>query len=287
MTFLEIRDQANRVREIPLEAVLRLSGAKRDPYDKAKWHTAQGILSVTGSKFMNWTRGGGGGGAIDLAIHLNHLDFMAAVAWLGHHFPSAGPQGPAPTPPSPRGRPALILPPKDDRQLARVRRYLIHDRRLPAALIQSLLDAGTLHADPRGNAVFLLLGKENRPVGAEIRGTTPRPWRAMARGSRKDRGYFSIRDHHATTTVVLCESAIDAISCVAIHPRSLGISTSGARPNPRWLPELLGKRHPVYCGFDADPTGDNMARALIALHPIVKRMRPPRHDWNDVLRSPS
>ena len=39
MTFQEIREQANRVRSIPLEEVLRLAGAKRDRYDKAKWHT--------------------------------------------------------------------------------------------------------------------------------------------------------------------------------------------------------------------------------------------------------
>jgi DNA primase len=41
----------------------------------------------------------------------------------------------------------------------------------------------------------------------------------------------------------------------------------------------------VYCGFDADPAGDDMARAMIALHPTVKRLRPPEHDWNDVLRA--
>lgn len=123
-------------------------------------------------------------------------------------------------------------------------------------------------------------------VGAELRGTTLRPWRAMAIGSRKDLGYFSTLAHH-TSNVILCEFAIDAINCWAIHSRSLCISTSGARPNPRWLTPLIRHGHSVYCGFDADPTGDDMARTMIALHPTVKRLRPTRLDWNDVLKAQS
>ncbi len=73
MTSQQIREQADRVRAIPLPAVLRLTGAQRDRHDKAKWHTAQGVLSISGMKFMNWNQGTGGGGAIDLVMHLNHL----------------------------------------------------------------------------------------------------------------------------------------------------------------------------------------------------------------------
>ena len=76
-----------RLRAIPLESVLAASGAKRDHQDKAKWHTALGAISVTGMKFMNWNQGRGGGGAIDLAMHLNGLDFKAAVDWLRRQFP--------------------------------------------------------------------------------------------------------------------------------------------------------------------------------------------------------
>ena len=36
---------------------------------------------------MNWNQGVGGGGAIDLAMHLNKLGFKAAVEWLCHRFP--------------------------------------------------------------------------------------------------------------------------------------------------------------------------------------------------------
>ena len=80
-------DRLDQLRRLPLPAVLQETGAQRDRSDKAKWHTPKGDISITGMKFMNWHLGLGGGGAIDLAMHLNDLDFKAAVAWLHrHHF---------------------------------------------------------------------------------------------------------------------------------------------------------------------------------------------------------
>jgi len=84
--------------------------------------------------------------------------------------------------------------------------------------------------------------------------------------------------------IVLCESAIDALSCRALHPAYRCLSTSGARPHPAWLSSLLQQPLPVFCGFDADPTGDAMALRMIELHPAIARLRPPAKDWNDTLR---
>lgn len=280
MTFWQRKELAQHLRAIPLETVLPLCGAQKDHDDKRKWHTSAGALSVTGAKFMNWHDSVGGGGAIDLVMHLNHLDFKAAVDWLAHHFPGARP--PQPVPPTPSSQ--LRLPPPDPSKLGRVKEYLAQQRGITPTLLDPLIQSGTLYADTRANAVFLLLGKENLPVGAELRGTTQRVWRGLAPGSQKDLGCFSIP---ATPLpgIILCESAIDAISCFALHPHHRCLSTAGARPNPRWLQPLLNQGHPVYCGFDADPTGDDMARAMTALHPTVKRLRPPEHDWNDVLKA--
>jgi hypothetical protein len=280
MTFWQRKELAQHLRAIPLETVLPLCGAQKDHDDKRKWHTSAGALSVTGAKFMNWHNSVGGGGAIDLVIHLNHLDFKAAVDWLAHHFPGVLP--PPSVPPMPQS--PLRLPPPDPSKLERIKEYLAHQRGITPTLLDPLIQSGTLYADTRANAVFLLLGKESLPVGAELRGTTQRVWRGLAPGSQKDLGCFSIP---ATPLpgIILCESAIDAISCFALHPHHRCLSTAGARPNPRWLQPLLDQGHPVYCGFDADPTGDYMACAMIALHPTVKRLRPPEHDWNDVLNA--
>ena len=122
-------------------------------------------------------------------------------------------------------------------------------------------------------------------------------WRGMALGSEKDRGFFSVPSSlsgHKQITgsqpprpIILCESAIDAISCFALHPDHCCISTSGARPNPQWLAALLDQGLQIYCGFDTDPTGESAATAMLSLYPRIQRLRPTCHDWNTVLISQS
>jgi len=269
-----------RLRAVPLSAVLLAAGAAADGYDRARRHTATGTISVTGCKFFNWNRGVGGGGAIDLVIHLYGLDFSGAVAWRRRRFPDGAPA------PSPHAapKPDLKLPMPYTGGLSAVKRYLLGQRRLSSAVVDRLIRCGDIYADHHANAVFLLRGMHSAPVGAELRGTGPHPWRGMAPGSSKNLGYFSVRDPRPNA-IILCESAIDAISCLTLHPRHWCISTAGARANPLWLPDIIGHGLPTYCGFDADPTGDNMAAAMIDHHPAIHRLRPPRHDWNDVLTS--
>lgn len=281
MNLASIRQRTDHLRAIPLADVLRACGAQPDPHDPHKWHTPRGVLSVTGAKFINWNQGVGGGGAIDLIIHLHHLGFRQALDWLGLHFPTLSTQ-----PVPPWAEIPLRLPACEPAQLDRVRSYLLHQRALPAHLVDALIQAGSLYADLRANAVFVLRATDHTPVGAELRGTTVHPWRGMAPGSKKDLGFFSVpADGPAAQTTVLCESAIDAISCHTLHPRHRCLSTAGARPNPRWLGSLLDHDAHVYCGFDTDSTGDAMASAMIALHPTIQRLAPPEHDWNDTLRS--
>ena len=274
---------AHRVRSIDLGHVLEVTGAVKDRFDKAKWHTSKGTISISGPKFMNWSEGSGGGGAIDLAMHLKNFDFKTAVLWLDTVFPVS----PLHTSPTRRTTQSILtLPKKDTTKTAHVTQYLVEIRSLPRSLIMLLTHSGTLYADTKSNAVFLLLGKEKTVVGAELRGTTHTPFRGMAQGSRKNLGFFCVQNHH-TNKVVLVESAIDAISFYALYPRCLAISTSGASPNPLWLMSFITTKSEVYCGFDSDEIGEKMAKKMIALYPSVKRLRPPDHDWNDVLKSKS
>ena len=281
MTYQFGRDELQALRQIPLPAVLRMCDACPDRYDRKKWHTVQGALSVTGLQFMNWTLGRGGGGAIDLVMHLRNLDFPAAVAWLRQRFCL-----PTPTAsPPPTLRP-LLLPPKDASQLSVVEHYLVGQRALPEKLIAALIQSDQLYADARANAVFLLRGEDSQPVGAELSGTGPAPWRGLAPGSRCHLGFFRVTKS-SPMSVVLCESAIDALTCYLLHSSCCAISTSGARGNPHWLTALLQQGLRVYCGFDADPAGDQQAQLMMALHSEVRRLRPSHHDWNDALRAKS
>ena len=280
-SFEEIRKKADEVRNIELNALLQHFGSK-DLKDKAKWHTSQGVISVNGPKFMNWTQGTGGGGAIDLVIHLHGVGFKDAVLWLHNNFSSSFVQRPSPIKSHPLKQ-SLKLPQKDDKKLLLVTQYLINRRCLPEELIQNLIRSKKLYADIRANAVFLLLGKKKRIVGAELRGTYNQKWRGMAPGSRKDLGCFYIVGK-SVRKMVLCESAIDAASCAVFYPEYTAISTSGATDDPAWLQNFIINGCKIYCGFDADKTGDTMANKLIERYPSVIRLRPPKHDWNDVLQ---
>lgn len=205
---------------------------------------------------------------------------MEALKWLEHHFAAAA----SPSSFEPLARIPFQLPAPDSEKLWRVQDYLIGERHLPPVLVLPLINSGLIYADSKANAVFLLRGERNHPVGAELRGTTSCSWRGLAPGSRKDLGYFAIGPASAPL-IILCESAIDAISCCALHPQSRCISTAGARPNPPWLAKLIEQGVQVYCGFDADDTGDAMAHAMIARYPSVKRLRPRKKDWNNLLTS--
>jgi hypothetical protein len=278
MNFEQRRRWVDALRRIPLVAILQAVGAEPDRHDHAKWQTVQGALSLNGVKFINWNQGHGGGGAIDLAMHLNACDFATAIQWLAQHFPGMEPVAPA----AQASQTNLCLPVPDTTKLVDIQRYLIEKRRLQDTFLRPLLHSGQVYADRRANAVFLLRGVDGRSVGAELRGTTATVWRGLAPGSRKDLGFFSCGPAQAPA-VVLCESAIDALSCAVLRPGWRCLSTAGARPNPLWLGPLLAQNQAIYCGFDADTTGDQMAHAMIAIYPAIQRLRPPLHDWNDVL----
>ncbi|TAJ98602.1 MAG: DUF3991 domain-containing protein [Chloroflexota bacterium] len=273
------RARADRLRALPLPVVLEQLEATHDPHDPAKWRTTQGTLTVTGPKFMNWHQGIGGGGAIDLVMHIRQVGFGQALEWLERRFPGCASLQPESTP---RVQ-ALTLPASVTENWPRVERYLIEERKLPKALLSPLVQSQIIYADVRANAVFLIIEPDATPVGAELRGTTALAWRGMAPGSRKDRGFFSMASSPGQA-IVLCESAIDAISCHALHPDYRCLSTSGARPDPTWLCALLAQGLPVYCGFDADPIGDEMAQRMRDLYPSIGRLRPSAKDWNDLLR---
>lgn len=292
MAWDDFRRQADAVRSIPLETVLTHWGAERDRRDPAQWCTERGPLSVTGAKFFNWHHNEGGGGAIDLVMHLADVGFLAAVQWLEQHLgfgPVAAPSTSDCSQASssyvsaqPKAH-GLHLPVANPAELERVRRYLTEQRCLAAPILESLIDAGKVYADDRGNAVFLMVaGKANRSIGAELRGTGKRVWRGLAPGTRKDAGYFWIGPA-GSQKIVLCESAIDGISCFQLHWAYICISTAGVRSDPRWLHPLMARGYDIYCGFDDDKPGNTAACQMISRHPSIKRLRPPAHDWNDAL----
>ncbi len=283
-SYDEFREIANQFRHIELHKILLHVGARLDRRDKNKWHTLHGPVSITQHQFMNWKQHVGGGGAIDLIMHLHQCEFKTAVLYLSKHFRIT----PVESSLSENYRcklNSLQLPARNKKNLPRIINYLTSLRCLPVSLINSLVEKGNIYADRRSNAVFLLLGKEKNIVGAELRGTGTSCWKGMANGSNKKLGGFYVRGNTRSNKIILCESAIDSISCVLLNACYMAISTSGATPNPMWLSHLIRKGYDIYCGFDADETGDRLAGKMISIHPTVTRLRPELHDWNDMLIS--
>lgn len=277
-----IKFQADMMRKINLESILDRSGSIRDKNDKAKWHTSRGTISVTGTKFFNWSSGKGGGGAIDLVMHLKRYDFKTAISWLTTNF-SCRYDYHESSPISKQNSDIFKPPQKAANKFDQVRRYLIQ-RCIPPEYTDDLFESGKLYADNRGNAVFLLLGKENKVVGAELRGTGKKRWRGMAPGSQKKKGCFYINRQNCTN-VVFCESAIDAISYSILYRDFITLSTSGVTDDHPWIAGIITKGYQVFCGFDADEAGDHFAMKMIQRYPSIKRIRPKLHDWNDDLNS--
>ena len=312
----DFQRRADRVRAIPLEVVLTSWGAVRDRQDRSRWRTPRGPLSITGVKFYDWHTHQGGGGAIDLVVHLSGWDAPRAISWLERELGGRVADHAVSTvrypcsstasstrhatrreenrdgrTPRPRHRP-LRLPTPSLTDLPRVRRYLTQVRGLTATILDSLIDDGKLYADERGNAVFVMVaGKPHHPVGAELRGTGDRVWRGLAPGSCKNAGYFWL-GHREAQHIVLCESAIDAISCFQLQTQlptpplpaqCICISTAGVRSDAPWLRPLLTRGYQIHCGFDTDEPGEAASCQMITRHPSIQRLRPPRHDWNDAL----
>jgi len=273
-----IVEKIDHLRCISLETVLRVLGATYN-HASRKWHTIEGTISITAQKFMNWSTGMGGGGAIDLTMQVLGLDFKAAVLWLSQNISLKGSMIADTSEALPQKQ--LSLPQRDDGKKERIISYLHHKRNIPLSLIQRAIMQGKLYADVNANAVFLIFGKNKAIVGAELRGTSHK-WRGMAPGSLKSAGCFYINTKGARK-VVLCESAIDALSYFALDCRCWAVSTAGAHHNPIWIKKFMDNGYEIICAFDADQKGDDTAKMMIDLYPMVKRVRPYENDWNDVL----
>lgn len=287
------KSEVAKWRELPLDSVLERMGGQRDPQDpKRNWKTHAGRITVTGGKFYNHDQEQGGGGAIDLVMHLGDMRFKEAVAWLGGNIDRetaiAQYQAEATKHASrildTTKVPKLAIPDPDAGKLDRVRKYLTGKREIPEAIVENAILKGRVWADKYGNAVFSLRDLEGTQVGAELRGTYDKPFH----GVRGEKGLF-FTGNASTKTAVFVESAIDAMSYQAINPSSLVISTtgSGREALADAAVELKNRGFRLVAGFDNDKAGDKMAETLsAAVGHDVERIRPRvGKDWNDQLKA--
>jgi 5S rRNA maturation endonuclease (ribonuclease M5) len=300
-----LRELADQVRETDLEVVAANLGLEQDQQDHHKWKDGQHIISINGSKFMDWTADKGGGGAIDLVMHVQGVEFAEAVEWLS---------GQSLTPHSATYRqqsqiednePRLLeMPVSNERRWIAVREYLVETRKLPAALIDRLHERGLIYADDMQNAVFVRYATHNtdahwyrgEPTGASLRGTWGQnnSFHGLAPGSSREQGWFWIGTGKGEVKrVMLTESPIDTLSLAtldrkhkqAVEGVTIYLSTDGAGTIPiEALKQVLERGRQVIVAFDTDQAGELMAWQVAQELPGVRRVTPAYgKDWNDRL----
>ena len=288
-------DIANQVRDLPLKDVAYELGLEPDPKDKHKYQNEHHTISITGSKFYDWKQMKGGGGAIDLVMHVNEYDYKQSVAWLGDRF------GETATIEAANYKTREIIKTESIREFLppvpaqdkwqKVKQYLTRDRKLPSGLVDKLQEQGLIYADENQNAVFIRRSiDESRITGASLRGTVGKDnnFKGLAKGSRRFDGWFYFERGEQLSDpvrrVVLVESPIDAMSLAVLErtdsKKTLYLSTDGAGQIPT---EYLKEVGEVAIAFDRDRAGREMTERIKEQLPKAIVKTPKAIDWNQDL----
>ena len=283
----------DRLREIPLTDVACELGFDPDPKDSQKWRKDDLRLNLTESKFYDWQAMKGGGGALDLVMHIERCNFSDAVSWLRDRF------GDAKTIETvakqterlieERPRQPFQPPQPSEENWQHVRSYLTQTRKLPSAIVDALHKSGAVYADEHQNVVFLRRSVQGDVTGAALRGTVGQSnaFKGLAAGSRRMEGWFMLESPQSGEVqhAIVCESAIDALSYAVLHPaqqKTLYLSTDGSGSVPL---ERLRQIPQVTLAVDRDEAGEAMAQRIGQELLESDRQVPTAKDWNEDLQS--
>ena len=291
-----IREQSNRIRDLPLEEVAGKLGGSRNQHDKQRWDFSACSVWIgkgfDSQRFFDHRAGRGGGGAIDLTMHVLGCDFKAALA----SFLSLS-EGAVFAPPPDRGtaqhdavEPAFIAPTSCPQYLPRLSEYLSQTRCLPADIVAQMINRGLIYPDSRRNAVFLCHSPGGQVTGAELRGTGAAPFKGMAPNSRRGIGFFTL-DHASPSELVIVESALDALAYRVLFSTSAACiaSTAGILPECPVLLELAERQGiaNIVVAYDNDEPGEiaseRLIRSLSGNGRAIQRRQPWLKDWNEIV----
>ncbi|MEN8447771.1 MAG: DUF3991 and TOPRIM domain-containing protein, partial [Cyanobacteria bacterium J06555_13] len=299
ITEPSLKEVADEVREADLEGVAAELGLERDRYDKHKWRDGDHIISINEQLFMDWLADKGGGGAIDLVMHVRECEFKEAVEWLsGRKFsrPEIAPRQREPQEPR-----LLVMPAVNERRWLAVQNYLVETRKLPAALIEKLHEKRLIYGDDFQNVVFvrhaIVSGQWQRGdvTGASLRSTWQQehPFRGMAPGTVRSKGWFWLgTGRGAVKRVLLTESPIDTMSLAVLDKEkrtqngvTIYLSADGSGTLPlEPLKAVIRGRGKIQIAFDADRPGERMAWRVAQQLPMAERLLPAcGKDWNEQL----
>lgn len=255
----QLRYQLNRtvdhLRDLPLDDVAWHLGLIHENIGSGRWKGHGCIINIDNSKFYDFAplKDKGGGGAIDLVMHVNGCNFKQAVVWLNDRFGEEGMQRTVTHHARIRASelvekepaPQFIKPQADENQWEEVYNYLTIKRGLPPTLVNALYEQGIVYASEHQNAVFAMRSLEEvdkirleaarrrrtqsaknastSTVGAFLRGTRGEnnSFMGYAIGTKRNQGWFYVgwggQADSPIQRIVLCKSPIDALSYLTLE----------------------------------------------------------------------
>lgn len=141
--------------------------------------------------------------------------------------------------------------------------YLESERGIPRDILEARRFAGRIRADKRGNAVFPHFDAEGLS-GYEIKN---KGFTSFAVGGTK--GLWTSHIEDADNRLVICESAIDALSFAALYPeKHTRYASIGGKPTPvqkdllRVAARVLPEESTVTAAMDADSAGCELVEVV-------------------------
>lgn len=271
-----------RLREADLQSLCGLQGFKQDANDHRQYKKDGFRITIKGFGWYDHEAGLGGGGAINLTMHLMNCNFNDAVEFLASQDLSAI----TPTKTESSKKQAVgtsYIPVRFDKNLRHVMDYLTQKRGLNPVMVKWCVDKGIIYADGFKNAVFMY-----GLVGCELRGTGSTKWRA-GRGKLIEPFLLPAK---SMDTIAIVENAIDALSYRQIHNNHV-VASIGGNANKTIMTHVVRITKANGCAlisaFDNDEGGETAHAALLKIaeeHGIkdrIYRVKPTTKDWNDDL----
>ncbi len=290
MENLKLKEQANRLRSLPLHDVLtsvygaELCDGSKESHASRKYKVGDSKIGVSPSGldrstevWIDNTTSKGRKGAIDLVMYLSDCDYKGAVRILADHFDRNDITSEmvhrvaisADSSLSQIIKEPVQLPVADASKWEKVRQYLTEARKLSAKLVDDLHSKGKIFADKFGNAVF---PRENE--GAFLRSTVT-AWKQTLGG--KEKGPYLI---DGTGGTVFVESPIDAMSLKMQHREDRILAIGGNLLVPEDLTGYVLPGKDVFLAFDSDKAGEMMALKFWQKWPEAIRLMPICKDFN-------
>jgi DNA primase len=287
-----------KIRNVDIIDLAERLGFERDKYDKKEYRRDDIKVSIDDKRgrFNSFTSDVHGAGAIDFVMKTENLSFQQAAQMIAdmyaipnvenNAFSIQRDQNQSKSPKENSNNiikdykketekakqepdeKILIMPEKADTD-KEIKEYLTKERAIDPKVVNALISKGYIYQEKQhNNVVFIAKDTNGKTTGAEIKGTDPSvKFKGMAKGSDKNAGAFTLKLNNSKESLVLTESALDAISYCSLNKteNATVISTSGLSPaiTPA-ISNIIEKDNikNVKIAYDKDKPGQEAAEKL-------------------------